>query len=101
MRIGLEHFLVLSAVLFGLGLLGVLLRRNMLIILMSIELMLNSANLTLVSFARYLGDISGQILAFLVMVVAACEVAVGLAIIIALFRNKDTLDLDRINLMKW
>jgi len=101
MKIGPEHFLILSAVLFGIGLIGVLVRRNVLVILMSIELMLNSANLTLVTFSRYSGDISGQIFAFLVMVVAACEVAVGLAIIISLFRNKDTVDVDRINIMKW
>jgi len=101
MSIGMEHFLVLSAVLFGIGLIGVLVRRNVLVILMSIELMLNSANLTLVSFARYMGDLSGQVFAFFVMVIAACEVAVGLAIIISLFRNKDTVDVDRINIMKW
>lgn len=101
MRVGLEHFLMLSVALFGIGLIGVLVRRNVLVILMSIELMLNSANLALVVFGRYSGDITGQIFAFLVMVVAACEVAVGLAIIISLFRNKDTVDIDRINIMKW
>jgi NADH-quinone oxidoreductase subunit K len=64
-------------------------------------LMLNAANLTLVTFSRYLGEVSGQIFAFLVMVVAACEVAVGLAILLALFRNKDTVDIDKMNIMKW
>jgi NADH-quinone oxidoreductase subunit K len=96
-----DYFLMLGAVLFGIGMVGVLVRRNVLVILMSIELMLNSANLTLVTFSRYLGDLTGQVFALLVMVVAACEVAVGLAIIIALFRNKDTVDVDRINIMKW
>jgi NADH-quinone oxidoreductase subunit K len=101
MSIGVAHFLVLASVLFGLGLLGVLIRRNVIIILMSIELMLNSANMVLVTFSRYLGDTTGQVFALFVMVIAACEVAVGLAIILALFRNKDTLDVDKINIMKW
>lgn len=101
MNIGAHHFLMLSAVLFGIGMIGVLARRNVIIILMSIELMLNSANLALVTFSRYVGNINGQIFAFLVMVVAACEVAVGLAIILALFRNKDTVDVDKVNIMKW
>ncbi len=101
MTLGAQYVLMLGAVLFGIGMIGVLVRRNVLIILMSIELMLNAANLTLVTFSRYLGDLNGQVFAFLVMVVAACEVAVGLAIIVALFRNKDTVDIDRINLMKW
>ncbi len=101
MRIGAEHFLVLSALLFSIGMIGVLVRRNVLIILMSIELMLNAGNLALVGFAHYLGDVSGQVYAFLIMVIAACEVAVGLALILALFRNKDTLDADKINIMKW
>ncbi len=101
MRIGPEYYLVLSAVLFGIGMTGVLVRRNVLVILMSIELMLNAANLSLVTFSRFSGDLSGQVFALLVMVIAACEVAVGLAIIISLFRNKDTVDVDRINIMKW
>ena len=101
MVINANHFLVLSAVLFGIGMIGVLVRRNALIILMSIELMLNSSNMALVTFARYTGSLNGQVFAFLVMVVAACEVAVGLAIILALFRNKDTVDVDKINIMKW
>jgi len=101
LRIGAEHFLVLSALLFSIGMIGVLVRRNVLIILMSIELMLNAGNLALVGFAHYLGDVSGQVYAFLIMVIAACEVAVGLALILALFRNKDTLDADKINIMKW
>jgi NADH-quinone oxidoreductase subunit K len=101
MIVGPQHFLILSAVLFGIGLLGVLVRRNAIIILMSIELMLNSGNMALVAFSRYWGNLTGQIFAFLVMVVAACEVAVGLAIILSLFRNKDTVDVDKINIMKW
>ena len=101
MVISAQHFLVLSAGLFGIGMIGVLVRRNALVILMSIELMLNSSNLALVAFARFTGSLHGQVFAFLVMVVAACEVAVGLAIILALFRNKDTVDVDKINIMKW
>jgi NADH-quinone oxidoreductase subunit K len=101
MQVYAQHFLVLSALLFGIGMIGVLVRRNALIVLMSIELMLNSANLALVAFSHFTGTLNGQIFAFLVMVVAACEVAVGLAIILALFRNKDTVDVDKINIMKW
>lgn len=101
MSIGIEHFMVLASVLFVIGLIGALVRRNVIIILMSIELMLNSGNMMLVIFSRYMADMTGQIFALFVMVVAACEVAVGLAIILALFRNKDTVDIDKINIMKW
>jgi len=101
MSIGVAHFLVLASALFGIGLFGVMVRRNAVIILMSIELMLNSGNMVLVTFSRYLGDTTGQIFALFVMVIAACEAAVGLAIILALFRNKDTVDVDKINIMKW
>ena len=99
--IPMSYYLLLSALLFGVGILGVLIRRNALVIFMSIELMLNSVNLTLVAFSVFLGDATGQALVFFVMTVAAAEAAVGLAIIIALFRRKQTVNLDEISLMKW
>jgi NADH-quinone oxidoreductase subunit K len=96
-----EYYLILSAVLFTIGVAGVLIRRNAIIVFMSIELMLNSVNLTLVTFSSYLGDATGQMLVFFVMTVAAAEAAVGLAIVIALFRNKASVQIDKINIMKW
>jgi NADH-quinone oxidoreductase subunit K len=99
--IPLAYYLALSAILFTIGVAGVLTRRNAIIIFMSIELMLNSVNLTLVAFSSFLGTIQGQILVFFVMAVAAAEAAVGLAIVIALFRNKQTVDINEINIMKW
>jgi len=99
--IPLSYYLSLSAVLFTIGVVGVLTRRNAIIVFMSIELMLNSVNLTLVGFSSFLGDVRGQVLVFFVMAVAASEAAVGLAIIIALFRNKQTVNIDEINIMKW
>ncbi len=99
-EIALNWYLGLSAVLFILGALGVLLRRNAIVVLMSIELMLNSVNLTLVAFSQALGDVSGQILVFFVMSLAAAEAAVGLAIVIALFRNKLTVDVSAFQLLK-
>ncbi len=101
MKPTLEMYLILSAVLFTIGVTGVLTRRNALIIFMSVELMLNAANLTLVAYSRFLPDISGQIFVFFVMAVAAAEVAVGLAIIVAIFRQKESVDIDKVNLMKW
>ena len=101
MNIPLEYYLVLSAALFTIGVTGVLIRRNAIIVFMCIELMLNSANLTLVTFSSYLGNSIGQIFVFFVMAVAAAEAAVGLAIIIALFRNKLTVNIDEINIFKW
>jgi NADH-quinone oxidoreductase subunit K len=101
MTIGLGHFLGLSAILFGLGMAGVLTRRNALVVFMSIELMLNSANLAFAAFAYYRLSMTGQVFIFMVMVVAACEVAVGLAVILSIFRNKDTVNLDEMNLLKW
>ena len=86
---------------FVVGVAGVLTRRNAIIVFMSIELMLNSANLSLVTFSSYMGNPAGQIFVFFVMAVAAAEAAVGLAIIIALFRNKLTLNIDEINILKW
>jgi NADH-quinone oxidoreductase subunit K len=86
---------------FTTGVVGVLVRRNAIVVFMCIELMLNSVNLTLIAFSSYFGDPTGQILVFFVMVVAAAEAAVGLAIIISLFRNKRTVNIDEINLLKW
>jgi NADH-quinone oxidoreductase subunit K len=99
--IPLEAYLILSAVMFMIGAVGVVTRRNAIIVFMSIELMLNSVNLTLVSFSAFLGDSTGQVLVFFVMTVAAAEAAVGLAIVIALFRKKRTVSLDEINILKW
>ncbi|MHC1736641.1 MAG: NADH-quinone oxidoreductase subunit NuoK [Ignavibacteriaceae bacterium] len=99
--IPLEYYLILSAFMFATGVVGVLIRRNAIVLFMSIELMLNSANLTFVAFASFLGDSAGQVFIFFVMTVAAAEAAVGLAIIIALFRNKVTLNAEEINLLKW
>ena len=95
------HYLILSAILFTVGVLGVLTRRNAIIVFLCVELMLNSVNLTLVAFSAYLGDVTGQVFVFFVIAVAAAEAAVGLAIIIALFRNKQTVNIDEINIMKW
>lgn len=93
-------YVALSVTLFTIGALGVLLRRNAIIIFMSVELMLNSANLLFVAFARYLGDINGQVLVFFVITVAAAEVAVGLALIVVIFRTKHSINIDEINLLK-
>jgi NADH-quinone oxidoreductase subunit K len=97
----LNYFLILSGILFTIGIIGVLIRRNAIIIFMSIELMLNSINLSLVSFSAFLGNATGQIFVFFVMAVAAAEAAVGLAIVISLYRNKNTLNIDEINILKW
>jgi NADH-quinone oxidoreductase subunit K len=101
MHIPIEYYLIISAALFTTGVVGVLIRRNAIIVFMSIELMLNSANLTLITFSSYLGNSTGQVFVFFVMAVAAAEAAVGLAIIIALFRNKLTVNIDDINIFKW
>jgi NADH:ubiquinone oxidoreductase subunit K len=105
MSIGLEHYLGLSAVLFSIGLYGALAKRNAVIILMCIEIMLNAVNIDLLAFSRYLVPdsvvISGQVFAIFIMVVAAAEAAVGLAIITALYRSRETIDATRIDLMKW
>jgi NADH-quinone oxidoreductase subunit K len=95
-----QHAVLLSLVLFALGTLGVFLRKNVITVLMSIELMLNGANLAFVAFSRAAGTLDGQVLVFFVMVVAAAEAAVGLAIVIALHRHKDTLDVDAFSVMK-
>lgn len=92
---------MLSGILFTIGAIGVLIRRNAIVIFMCIELMLNAVNLAFVTFARHLDSMDGQIFVFFVMTVAAAEAAVGLAIVIALFRNKSTVNVDDINIMKW
>jgi len=101
MIIPIEYYLILSAFMFIVGVSGVLIRRNAIIVFMSVELMLNSANLTLVAFSSYIGNSIGQLFVFFVMTVAAAEAAVGLAIIIAMFRNKLTMNIDEINILKW
>ncbi len=100
MDLAINWYLSLSAVLFTIGVLGVLLRRNVIVIFLSVELMLNAVNLSIVAFSQAFGDVDGQILVFFVMAVAAAEAAVGLAIVIALFRNKQTVDVDEINLFR-
>jgi NADH-quinone oxidoreductase subunit K len=99
--IPLEHVLGLSGVLFAIGLLGALLRRNLIVILMSIELMMNAVNLAFVGFSRMWGQLEGQVFVLMVIVVAACEVAVGLGILIALIRNRDTVNVEDVSLLKW
>jgi len=96
----LTWYLSLSAVLFTIGVLGVLLRRNVIVVFLSIELMLNAVNLTLVAFSQSFGDVDGQILVFFVISVAAAEAAVGLAIVIAMFRNKLTINVDDLRLFR-
>jgi NADH-quinone oxidoreductase subunit K len=93
-------YIALSAALFTMGALGVLVRRNAIIIFMSIELMLNAANLTFVAFARHLNDLNGQVIVFFVITVAAAEVAVGLALIVAIFRTKHSINIDELNMLK-
>ena len=99
-NIGYGHFLVLGAVLFAIGVVGVLIRRDALIIMMSIELMLNAANLTILTFARMHGDLTGHTFALIVVAVAAAEVAVGLAIVVAVFRGRRHIDVDHMTLLK-
>lgn len=99
--IPLSWYLILAGMLFTIGVVGVLTRRNAIIIFMCIELMLNAVNLTFVAFSHYLNSMDGQIFVFFIMTVAAAEAAVGLAIIVAVFRNKATVNVDDINLMKW
>ena len=96
----LSYYLILSAVLFACGVAGFLIKRNIITIFMSIELMLNAVNLTFVAFASYLKNFNGQVFVFFVMVVAAAEAAVGLAIIISVYRTRETLNVDRVNLLK-
>lgn len=95
------HYLVLSAALFAIGVLGVMVRRNVIIILMSIELMLNAVNINLAAFSYQLHNAAGQVFAIFVIAVAAAEAAVGLGIILAFYRNKETLNIDDMNIMRW
>jgi len=97
----LNHYLILSAIVFTIGVIGVLIRRNLIVILMSIELMLNAVNLTFIVFSRFLGSMEGQVIVFFVMAVAAAEAVVGLAIIIAIFRHRQTLDPSEMQFLKW
>ncbi len=101
MNLPIEYYLILSAFLFIVGVIGVLIKRNAIMVFMCIELMLNAVNLSLVTFSSYLGNSIGQLLVFFVMTVAAAEAAVGLAIIIAIFRNKVSVNIDEINILKW
>jgi NADH-quinone oxidoreductase subunit K len=98
--ITVTHYVALSAVLFTIGVLGALIRRNAILIFMSVELMLNAANLAFVAFARHFDHLDGQIISFFVMTVAAAEVAVGLALIVTIFKTKRCIDVDEINSMK-
>lgn len=97
----LNYYLVLSAILFAIGVTGVVIRRNIIVILMSIEIMLNAVNLTFVAFARSIGSMDGQVIVFFVMAVAAAEAVVGLAIVISVFRHRQTLDPQEMQLLRW
>ena len=97
----LNHYLILSAVLFSIGSTGVFLRRNVITLLLSVEIMLNAVNLTFVAVGRHLGSVDGQIIVFFVMTVAAAEAAVGLAIVIALFRHRESLNPDAFTSLRW
>lgn len=97
----LNYYLILSAVVFAIGVLGVVIRRNLIVVLMSIELMLNAVNITFIAFSRYLGSMAGQVIVFFVMAVAAAEAVIGLAIIISVYRNRQSLDPQEMQLLKW
>jgi NADH-quinone oxidoreductase subunit K len=99
--IPLSHYLIVSAILFAIGTAGVFLRRNLITILLSIEIMLNAVNLSFIAFGRQLGNVDGQIIVFFVMTVAAAEAAVGLAIVISLYRHRESLNPDAFTLLKW
>jgi len=99
--VSIGSYLLVAAVLFGIGAVGVLISRNIIIMFMSIELMLNAANLSLIAFSRAMNVMDGHAFVFLVLTVAAAEAAVGLSIIIAIFRNRHTVDVDRLSVLKW
>ena len=99
--VGLDHYLILSGVLYAIGTAGVFVRRNLITVLLSIEIMLNAVNLTFVAVGRYHGTVDGQIITFFVMTVAAAEAAVGLALVISLFRHRETLNPDAFTSLKW
>ena len=103
MSVGLEHYLILSVVLFSIGLYGVLVKRNAVVILMCIEIMLNAVNISLVAFSRYVVPLmlTGQIFAIFVIAVAAAEAAVGIAIIITIYRNRESINVDKFDITKW
>ncbi len=97
----LNHYILLSAIIFSIGVIGVLVRRNAIIIFMSVELMLNAVNLLLTAFSVYRGDASGQVFVFFIMALAAAEVAIGLAIIVMIYRNTNSIDINVLNRLKW
>ena len=97
----LEYYLIVAGIIFTIGMIGVIFARNIIIIFMAIELVLNAANLAMIAFSRNLGSMGGHVMVFMIMTVAAAEAAVGLSIIIALFRNRDSANIDEVNLMKW
>ena len=99
--IGLGHYLVVSAMLFCIGLFGLLVRKNILMMLLSIELILNAANLSFVSFSSFQGNLSGQVVVFFTMIVAAAEVTVGLAVVVLLYRKTQSTDVDKLDSLKW
>ena len=99
--IPLNHYILLSAIIFSIGVVGVLIRRNAIVIFMSVELMLNSVNLLLTAFSVYRGDATGQVFVFFIMALAAAEVAVGLAIIVMIYRNTNSIDTNVLNRLKW
>ncbi len=99
--IPVHHYMIVSAILFALGTVGVLTRKNAIVVFMCVELMLNAVNLTFIALSHHLGNLDGQIFVFFVMTVAAAEAAVGLALMICFFRNRESIDVDDINLMKW
>ncbi len=101
MHVGLEHYLVVSGLLFALGLAGVIVRRNLLVIYMALELMLNAANLALVAFSRFNNNLNGQVFVFFIITVAAAEVAVGLALIVALYRKHQTAHVEDLTMLKY
>ena len=101
MAVPLSYYLILSGILFAIGVVGVLINRNAIVIFMSIEIMLNAVNLSLIAFSQFMDSPAGQVIVFLVMAVAAAEAAVGLAIIVVIHRTKESINVDDVNLMKW
>jgi NADH-quinone oxidoreductase subunit K len=97
----ISAYVIVAAVLFGIGTIGVMISRNLIVLFMSVELMLNAANLTLIAFSRTLNVLDGHVFVFLVLTIAAAEAAVGLAMVITLFRNRETINIDRFNILKW
>ena len=97
----LAHYLILAGALFAMGIVGILVRRNLLVIFMSIELILNAANLAMLAFARFSGNMNGHIIVFFVIAVAAAEAAVGLSLLMVLYRYRDTINIDDVNILRW